>query len=53
VLSTGETIANPRYYRHAEEQIQAAHQKIHRRKKGWGRKCPTQARRVRSAAGTV
>jgi putative transposase len=34
VLSTGETIANPRYYRHAEEQIQAAHQKLHRRKKG-------------------
>ncbi len=34
VLSTGETIPNPRYYRHAQERIQAAHQKIHRRKKG-------------------
>jgi putative transposase len=34
VLSNGETIPNPRYYRHAEEQIIAAHQKIHRRKKG-------------------
>ncbi len=34
VLSNGETIPNPRYYRHAEERIQAAHQKIHRRKKG-------------------
>ncbi len=34
VLSDGTPIANPRYYRRAEEQIQAAHQKIHRRKKG-------------------
>ena len=34
VLSVGTTIENPRYYRHAEEQIKAAHRKIHRRKKG-------------------
>src|SRR2546428_2990028 len=34
VLSDGTQISNPRYSRHAEEQIQAAHQKLHRRKKG-------------------
>jgi putative transposase len=34
VLSTGEEIANPRFYRKAEAQIQEGHRKIHRRKKG-------------------
>src|SRR6266702_6090116 len=34
VLSTGEEIANPRFYRRAEAQIQEGHRKIHRRKKG-------------------
>jgi len=34
VLSNGEAIANPRFYRQTEEKIKAAHQKIHRRKKG-------------------
>jgi len=34
VLSTGEEIANPRYYRRAEAHIQEAHRTIHRRKKG-------------------
>jgi putative transposase len=34
VLSDGTAISNPRHSRHAEVQIQAAHQKIHRRKKG-------------------
>jgi len=34
VLSTGEQIANPRFYRHTEEQIKEAHRVIHRRKKG-------------------
>src|SRR6266568_2134355 len=34
VLSTGEEIANPRFYRRAEAQIQEAHRKIHRCKKG-------------------
>ncbi len=33
VLSNGEAIPNPRFYRHTEEKIKAAHQKIHRRKK--------------------
>ena len=34
VLSNGQEIANPGFYRKAEEQIQEAHRKIHRRKKG-------------------
>jgi len=34
VLSTGESIASPRFYRHTEEKIRRAHRKIHRRKKG-------------------
>ncbi len=34
VLSTGQTIENPRFYRYTEEKIKSAHQKIHRRKKG-------------------
>jgi putative transposase len=34
VLSNGEAIPHPRFYRHMEEKIKAAHQKIHRRKKG-------------------
>ncbi len=34
VLSNGEEIANPGFYRKAEEQITCAHRKIHRRKKG-------------------
>ncbi len=34
VLSDGSEIANPRYYRRAEAQIQEAHRTIHRRKKG-------------------
>jgi putative transposase len=34
VLSTGEEIANPRFYRREEAQIQEGHRKIHRRKKG-------------------
>ncbi len=34
VLSTGASLENPRYYRHAEGQLQAAHQKLHRRKNG-------------------
>ena len=34
VLSTGEEIANPRFSRREEAQIQEAHRKIHRRKKG-------------------
>jgi putative transposase len=34
VLSTGEEIANPGFFRRAEAQIQEAHRKIHRRKKG-------------------
>ena len=34
VLSTGQTIENPRILRKFEEQIKAAHQKIHRRQKG-------------------
>src|SRR5712691_6029874 len=34
VLSNGTLIESPRFYRQAEEKIQAAHQKIHRRKKG-------------------
>lgn len=32
VLSTGEAIENPRFYRKAEEQIKAAHRKVARRK---------------------
>lgn len=34
VLSNGSQIANPRFYRQAEEQIKEGHRKIHRRKKG-------------------
>ena len=34
VLSDGTFIENPRFYRNAEAKIKAAHQKIHRRKKG-------------------
>jgi len=34
VLSTGEEIANPRFSRRAEAQIQEGHRKIHRRQKG-------------------
>ncbi len=34
MLSTGEPIENPRHYRREEEKIRAAHQKIHRCKKG-------------------
>lgn len=34
MLSTGEPIENPRHYRMEEEKIVAAHQKIHRCKKG-------------------
>jgi putative transposase len=34
VLSNGASIANPRFYRHAEEHIKEAHRVIHRRKKG-------------------
>jgi putative transposase len=34
VLSDGTYIENPRFYRHTEAKIKAAHQKIHRRKKG-------------------
>ncbi len=33
-LSDGTSIENPRFYRHTEAKIKAAHQKIHRRKKG-------------------
>jgi putative transposase len=34
VLSNGEIIESPRFYRQAEEQIKEGHRKIHRRKKG-------------------
>src|SRR5438128_3186135 len=38
VLSDGSEIANPRYYRCAEAQIQEAHRTLHRRKKGCRRR---------------
>jgi len=34
VLSNGESIESPRFYRHTEEKIKATHRKIHRRKQG-------------------
>ena len=34
VLSNGEHLAHPRFYRHTEEHIKEAHRLIHRRKKG-------------------
>lgn len=33
-LSTGETVANPRYYRRAERRLRKAHRRVSRRKKG-------------------